>query len=350
MVWLWYPAAPHPDAKPGAYLPGKWGEVLERDRGRYLWQHLDSVETHSVDDALLSPAQPSYPVLIFSTGYGRVPTDYTVLAEDLTNHGYVVAAIAHTYSAPVVVFPDGRLVRRAAEAAIPETSPAAGRIASDRLVMLWAADAIFVINQLERLNAAPAGRFSGRLDLTRLGLLGHSLGGATAAEVCSRDTRCQAGVDIDGWLFGDVVRVGISSPFMFILSEPSVPPRIASAVLRQSVRESAQAQVEAGREIDSAYRHSSAGYEITLAGTRHFNFSDSALLFSPIMRATGMLGPIDGRRGLEITCDYVRAFFDQYLNHQNSPLLTGPAPLYPEVGFQSHLASATESPAQAVSR
>src|SRR2546422_629956 len=25
MVWFWYPATPDPGAKPGAYLPGKWG-------------------------------------------------------------------------------------------------------------------------------------------------------------------------------------------------------------------------------------------------------------------------------------------------------------------------------------
>ena len=52
---------------------------------------------------------------------------------------------------------------------------------------------------------------------------------------------------------------------------------------------------------------------MTIRGARHFNFSDSAVLFSPIMKATGMLGPIEGARGLRITSDYVRAFFDKYL-------------------------------------
>lgn len=348
MVWLWYPAPPSSSARAGAYLPGKWGEVLERDRGRYLWQRFDSVEAHSIDDAPLSPAPAPYPVLIFSTGYGRVPADYSVLAEDLASHGYVVAGIANTYSAPVVVFPDGRVARRAPEGALPETSPAVDKAAADRLVMLWAADAIFVINQMERLNAAPEGRFSGRLDLTRLGVLGHSLGGATAAEVCSRDTRCQAGVDIDGWLFGDVVKVGLSPPFMFILSEPA-SPRLAS-VLEQSRPESAQAEAEAGREIDAVYRSSAAGYKITLGGAGHFNFTDSALLFSPIMKITGELGPIDGRRGLEVTGDYLRAFFGQYLNHENSALLAGPSPRYPEAGFESHARQAAVSPASPTAR
>ena len=124
MVWLWYPATPGPDAPTGAYLPGHWGKVLERVRGPFLWQRFDSIRVHAVPEAPVSTAQPSYPVLIFSTGYGRLPTDYTVLAEDLASHGYVVAGIANTYSAPVVVFPDGRVVKRIREAALPEVGEA----------------------------------------------------------------------------------------------------------------------------------------------------------------------------------------------------------------------------------
>ena len=356
MVWFWYPATAESGARPGDYLPGKWGVALERDRGLVLWRQLSlwqrfrSIQVHALPDAPLSPAEASYPVLIFSTGDGRVPTDYTVLTEDLASHGYIVVGIANTYSAPVVVFPDGRVAERVQAAAIPETSGQAGKAAADKLVMLWAADAIFVMNRLEALNARADSRFSGRLDLTRLGLLGHSLGGATAAEVCSRDTRCRAGVDIDGLLFGDVAKVGLRAPFMFILSEPARLPRVVARVLPRWARESEHAQAEADRQIDSVYRGAQSGYKVLVRGTRHFNFSDSPVLFSPIMRATGMLGPIDGRRGLAITSDYVCAFFDKYLNNRDSPLLDGPSSRYPEISFESHLRNAGVPPADGASK
>jgi len=49
------------------------------------------------------------------------------------------------------------------------------------------------VNQLENLNAAePSGKFTGRLDLQRLGMFGHSFGGAQALQFCHDDARCKA--------------------------------------------------------------------------------------------------------------------------------------------------------------
>lgn len=75
-----------------------------------------------------------------------------------------------------------------------------------------------------------------------------------------------------------------------------------------------------------------ASYHLGINGAKHFNFSDYAVYFSPA-RALGLLGSIDGVRGLQITRTYVRAFFDTYLNNTPSPLLRGPTSAYPEVQF-----------------
>jgi dienelactone hydrolase len=320
MVWMWYPAAPAPGAQPAAYLPGRWVEVRERDQGigALLFQRRGSIHAHAIADAPVSPAQARYPVLIMSAGYGRLPTDYAVLAEDLASHGYVVAGIANTYSAPVVVFPDGRVVRRVPEAAISESSPEAGQRTADGLVVVWAADVVSVMNQLERLNADALGLFAGRLDLSRIGVFGHSFGGAATAQACLVDSRCKAGVDVDGTLYGDVVEAGVRQPFMFISSEPRSP------AMEEQDRQS----------FSSSLAH--GAYWITIRGCRHFNFTDSAVTFAPVLRVVGMLGRIDGQRGLEVTGDYVRAFFDEHLNAVDTPLLDGASPDYPEVEFRSH--------------
>lgn len=51
-------------------------------------------------------------------------------------------------------------------------------------------------------------------DSSWVGVFGHSLGGATAAEAMLFDSRLVGGVDLDGTFFGDVVEKGLERPFL----------------------------------------------------------------------------------------------------------------------------------------
>src|SRR6202042_1113960 len=74
-----------------------------------------------------------------------------------------------------------------------------------------------VIDALEMLDRVdPNGRFGGRLDLDRIGVVGYSLGGAIAMQLCWRDDRLKAAVNIDGWFFDAAADSWIEKPFMFI--------------------------------------------------------------------------------------------------------------------------------------
>lgn len=178
------------------------------------------------------------------------------------------------------------------------------------------------MNQLDRLNTAPGNQWSQRLDLARLGVFGHSFGGATAAQVCLLDTRCKAGIDLDGNLAGDVVQRGLTTPFM---------------VIQHDMGSCSDADCRSFQHDIHAILHTipqGASYHVSVQGTEHFNFSDLAVLSAAQgLRFLGLLGSIDGVRGLQITRAYVRAFFDRYLNKTPSPLLRGPSSDYPEVQF-----------------
>lgn len=192
VVWAWYPASRIPGAHPAPYLPPKWASLLGQQHtlfGLSTAQSSDSIQTHSVEQAPLIPGTVRFPVLIFEPGLGSLPTEYTTLLEDLASHGYVVFAITPTYSSDVV-FPDGRVVK--ATPAGKLNTNANPQTAANQLVNLWSQDVIFVMDQLTRLNATPGNRWSQRLDLTRLGVFGHSFGGTAAAQVCSMDARCKA--------------------------------------------------------------------------------------------------------------------------------------------------------------
>ncbi|HLW75845.1 MAG TPA: hypothetical protein VKS01_02650, partial [Bryobacteraceae bacterium] len=178
---------------------------------------------------------------------------------------------------------------------------------ANRLVEAWTSDIGFVLDRLGRLQPGDdAGKFAGRIDLARVGVFGHSLGGATAAEFCSRDSRCRAGIDIDGALVGDVVERGIDKPFMFLMSGEG--DFSTAAEVRQIMA-----------DIQSVYDRlpPDSRQMFSIPGGNHFMFSDDgAVLKSPLLRgalrALGKLG-IDGTRQLADTADRVDVFFDKYL-------------------------------------
>src|SRR5207247_10658468 len=90
------------------------------------------------------------PVLICSHGFGVLSRTYTSQLEDLASHGYVVAAIAHTYETMATVFPDGRAVALATEPwKASQTSEEASIAYENGRMKWWADDISFVLDALE---------------------------------------------------------------------------------------------------------------------------------------------------------------------------------------------------------
>jgi predicted dienelactone hydrolase len=311
LAWVWYPAAPRqPSQIPDDYLPAPWRAALERQSGalltQFLTRDLSRVRAHSIRDAEASPQQRSYPVVLMRAGLAALTTEYTTLAEDLASHGYAVVGFDAPYRSYVVVFPDGRVIARAPRDNADLLSGSQQEDLANKLVQAWSADMGFALDQLERLNASdPSGRFLGRLDMHRVGVFGHSLGGATALQFCHDDSRCKAGIDADGAPLGSAVAEGVTQPFMFILSDHRGEPDAETRPVEANIR--------------SIYDRlpSDRRFEIMIPGAGHYMFSDDgAMLKSPLlMRTMRMLGilHLDGRRQAALTAHYISTFFDVYL-------------------------------------
>jgi len=317
MVWLWYPATVSPQSKTAEYIPSAWASKLP-------WRPVtipSRIRVHAVADAPIADSQPAYPVLVFSTGFGNLPSDYTSLIEDIASHGYVVLGITSTYSAPVVRFPDGRVAHHLAAASFPRGPSQAIQSAGNRMVKVWAADVRFAVDRLAQMNSDTNSRFHGHLDLSRVGVFGQSFGGAAAAEACSMDSRCKAAVDIDGNLFGDVLNKGLKRPFLFVLSDWTLrPPWLQKTLSSVSVKRFQQEQVQLKQEIQDTCQDSAHCWRVHIPGTRHFNFTDLAVLYSPGMRMMGYLGPVNGAKGLQETSSCVCRFFDKMLKQPSDKL------------------------------
>lgn len=336
LVWIWYPAEAKRASAPDDYLPAQVrapsrqasGPLLFRILSRVfelLTRDVSKVHGHSLPNADVSSQQRSYPVVIMRAGVSLEVWNYSTLAEDLASHGYIVVGFDAPYRTGQVVFPDGRVIARR-----PENNPElfSGEeltLLANKLLTAWTGDIAFVLDRLEQLNASDAsGKFTRRLDMTRVGVFGHSFGGATAAQFCSQDSRCKAGIDIDGSLHGGVIQTGIHKPFMFLGSERG--DFSSDAEVRQILA-----------DIQSVYDRLPADrrLRISIRGANHFTFTDDgALLKSHIMRKVlhllGVLG-IDGRRQLVVTAYCVHSFFDAYLKVANASPPKIASPLYPEI-------------------
>jgi predicted dienelactone hydrolase len=316
LAWIWYPAAPGQLPEPANdYLPAAWRAAMENQSGvllsQFLTRDLSRVQPHSFGDVPVSPQQPAYPVVLMRAGGAALTTDYTTLAEDLASHGYVVAGFDAPYRSWVVVLPDGRIIPRASHNNLDNVDGPEADKRAETLARAWTVDASFVLDQLLRLNTSdPSGRFQGRLDLQRVGMFGHSLGGATALLFCHDDSRCKAGIDVDGAPLGRVIAKGVTQPFMFLLSDHSREPVTSESP--ESIR-NAMANIRAICNRSPSDRRMIVG----IRGANHYLFSDNAgMLKSPLaMRVLRMLGivQLDGRRQIAVTAHAICTFFDVYL-------------------------------------
>ena len=213
--------------------------------------------------------------------------NYSTLTEDLASHGYVVVGFDAPYRTGVVVFPDGRVVRRIPqndpELCLEKTGPERDRCAN-RLLTAWTADIAFVLDRLKQLNGS---------------------------------------IDVDGAPHGSVIQAGIRRPFMFLLSDHG----------HESDPEGGQIAADLHSIYDRLPPDGRAFIEIR--GANHFLFSgDGALLKSHIvlraLRTLGIVG-IDGRRQLAVTARCVHTFFDAYRKGASVSPPQIASPLYPEI-------------------
>jgi predicted dienelactone hydrolase len=251
----------------------------------------------------------AHPVLLYFPSWGGTRADNTALAEDLASNGFVVVGMDDMYPSRPLDFSS-------------EASYEGSVRWGDRKVELQASAARRVLDTLGSLNANdPEGRFTAHLDMTRIGALGFSFGGAVAGQLARDDHRVRAAADMDGWLFGDVAKHGLSKPFLILGgNDPDAAP---PAVLENDKHLTPDERYAGildwidGKQIVAGFQEN-GGFLLTINGAEHFNFTD--LPFLPSIRHTS-LGPIDATRAARVVREYLLQFFGHFLNGAPAPLL-----------------------------
>ena len=232
---IWYPATKDTGERP-VYLRDldKLGPQLVASTKltkTQVWG-LQFVRDHARWDADLALSSSPYPVIIISPGLGADVEFYAAFAEDLASHGYVVVGLDHPYDVAAVALGDGSFAVFD-PAQWPTGEPAREQFFGRRMDER-ANDVSFVLDRLTQIDVEP-GPFEGQLDLERVGIMGHSMGGITAAAACRRDSRLKACLNIDGLLAGGPfsARPGDprpAQPFMFLTKDQNADDSVVAGL------------------------------------------------------------------------------------------------------------------------
>ena len=259
------------------------------------------VATNSCQEAEI--AAGPHPLVLFTPGYTGTSSDYSFLTEDLASRGYVVAVIDHTYEATAVEFPGRQILRSRVGSHLGQT------LVRDRHSVEFALDArtkdlTFVLAELARLNSQRGSPFAGKLDLAKIALAGHSLGGLTA------------------------LVSGVSDPHVkaMILMDPLLPDVLPGRTAKPLLILAADRKQWAANECRLWSNLSGPRLAVSLQETEHVAFSDWIWLTKDAVQA-GTMGP---QKTMSAIRDYVGAFLETNLRGEpQDSLLGGSSASYP---------------------
>ncbi|HSL43297.1 MAG TPA: hypothetical protein VK897_07690 [Anaerolineales bacterium] len=323
-IRIWYPAEVQPSDERAPWMPR--ADIFAPAIATYIHMppffldHLALVKTPAYEEAMVAPAEEGYPVILFSHGWNGFNAQNTGQAIELASHGYIVVGVQHPYGAVITVFEDGTIAHNN-PSALPSGAPDEEyEAAAQKLVDQWAHDLAYALNFIASQNEDAASPFHETMDLSRVGVYGHSTGGGAAIQFCGTDPRCTALLGMDPFMrpvSPQVLENGVPQPSFFMFSQHWAD--------------------DTGSRNNELFRSFTAQAPqmlglISIDGTAHYDFSDLPRL-SPLAPRLGLKGPISGERVTTIINDYLIAFFDFTLKDMPTSLFEEENQKYNEARF-----------------
>lgn len=325
-VKMYYPSAANLE-NPEKYLANGVATAFAINKGipPFAFSHFDLISTHTEKDLPIINQQ--FPLLILSHGYLWNAELYPSIIENLVSQGYIVAGIQHSYEAPIVhwknekIYPNQAYFNRMdeqmdhgkfgeLEIAFKEEKNAEKRLALMQEMMhilpynesveRWQKDISFTIDELTKLNQIEKSEWFNKIDFDKIGVLGHSFGGAAAAEATAFDSRIKAGVNLDGAQWGKLIDTTLNTPFMAMYADRNY-----------DVFNSPNFFIFEQAANDDFY-------EVLIKNTGHANFGSLGHWTS--LHDFTETGAIDPDKMSAYTSTLLLAFFDKYLNGKNVDL------------------------------
>jgi predicted dienelactone hydrolase len=264
-------------------------------------------------DALNS--SDSFPLVIFSHGsFGYRGSNLSTF-EDLAGNGYVVCSIDHSFHSFFSRHTDGSITLVNMDFlndAVNITNDDYDSVTTYSKTHEWLAlrtgDMEFVLDEiLNNADGEIPQTVSSLIDEEKIGLFGHSLGGAAAAEVGRERSDVDSVAVIDGTMIGE--EIGFEHGEAILNTEPYPVPLLN--LYNESHYEDALREGTAYNNL-SASENAKEAYNAVIRGSGHLNFTDLPL-FSPALARMLGTGDADSRYCIETMNRILLDFFNYTL-------------------------------------
>jgi len=262
-----------------------------------IFNYFENINTHGRLNAPISKSNKKWPVIFFLTGNVSSRSFYTSIITGLASEGFVVLAVDHPYEAMISKLANGQIVTTMENKL--DDDPELLKLMKVHLD-LRVSDVQFVIDKLEKTGSSTDSIFSS-FDLERIGITGHSLGGASGAVAMIKDPRIKAAANIDGTHYGDLPELKEKKPFLLIESMKDSNGNFQ--------------RYETGNQ--ALFKYFEGGYRFEIPKADHFSFSNAPLFFGYPTRI--LLGKIVGFGNFtsethQLTIRLLDSFFSNVLN------------------------------------
>ena len=298
VVQIWYPASEKSDSL-YPYMDHqnlRIESIANRiGKSKAFIKPVGGVEGNSYFKA--KPIDQKFPLILFSHGLGGYKTQNSINIESLVSQGYIVVAPDHTYDATITVYPDGSTAEF--KAGLPnDISP--DEFWENRIPQLntRSEDISFIIDKLQTMKKY---NIYNSIEFNKIGVFGHSFGGATSIVSSWNDTRISACLNLDGWMVpivDDIINTGIKIPFCYVGQE-----KWGDVTINYD-------------KLDNFYRNcSSDTYILKIKGTNHFDYADMPH-FSKVGRMIASGKNVDENFAIRLS-NLIVGFFDEYLKDKS---------------------------------
>ena len=257
-----------------------------------------------------------YPLAVYSHGACATLDANDSTCRELASHGYVVAAVAHPYHAIFVKDADG--VTTSVDTEFMQLAMS-GPLTHSNAEMLkyyrdWMKtrtdDLNFVLDTILNGASEKEADVLARIDREKIGLFGHSMGGAACEAVGRQRGDIDAVIVLEGMMLGELTGADETG---FTYSHTPYPLPLLD-INSDSIASHGMEQMFGSREYVnfSVVKHAADAREVTFRHAGHMNFCDLSFISPAIAAMTGV-GSRNPRDCMITVNGIVLEYFDHYL-------------------------------------